>query len=79
MLLVAPGVLYTASTETSEQSTIRYQCRRVIQEYSWKMVFASDRQQFEVLLDEMQATVKSYGYDVILEYDMTHAKAKQQS
>ncbi len=43
------------------------------------MVFASDRQQFEVLLDEMQATVKSYGYDVILEYDMTHAKAKQQS
>lgn len=79
MLLVAPGMLYTASVETPEQSTIRYQCRRAIQEYSWEMVFASDRQQFEALLDEMQATVKSYGYDVILEYDMRHAKAKQQS
>lgn len=78
MLLVAPGMFYTVSVETPEQSTIRYQCRRAIQEYSWKMVFATGRQEFETLLDEMQATVKSYGYDVILEYDLTHAKAKQQ-
>lgn len=78
MLLVAPGMLYTASVETAEQSTIRYQCKRAIQNYSWEMVFAPDRQRFEALLDEMQATVKSYGYDVILEYDMTHAKAKIQ-
>lgn len=76
MLLVASGMLYVASVETSEQSTIRYQCKRAIQDYSWKMVFAPDRQRFEELLDEMQATVKSYGYDVILEYDMAHAKAK---
>ena len=78
MLLVAPGMLYTASVETAEQTTIRYQCKRAIQDYSWEMVFASDSQRFEELLDEMQATVKSYGYDVILEYDMTHAKAKTQ-
>jgi len=79
MFLVAPGMLYTASVETAEQTTIRYQCKRVIQDCSWEMVFAPDRQRFEELLDEMQATVKSYGYDVILEYDMTHAKLKRQS
>lgn len=78
MLLVAPGTLYTAAVETSDQTTIRYQCRRAIQSYSWDMVFASDRAQFESLLDEMQATVKSYGYDTILAYDMTHAKIKGQ-
>ncbi len=76
MLLIAPGMLYTASVETAEQSTIRYQCKRAIQNYSWEMVFAPDRQRFEELLDEMQAAAKSYGYDVILEYDMIHAKAK---
>ena len=76
MLLIAPGMLYTASVETAEQSAIRYQCKRAIQNYSWEMVFAPDRQRFEELLDEMQAAVKSYGYDVILEYDMIHAKAK---
>lgn len=79
MFLVAPGMLYTASVETAEQTTIRYQCKRAIQDYSWEMVFAPDRQRFEELLDEMQATVKSYGYDVILEYDMTRAKLKRQS
>lgn len=79
MLLVAPGMPYAASVETPEQSTIRYQCKRAIQDYSWEMVFAPDRQRFEALLDEMQSTVRSYGYDVILEYDMTHAKAKRQS
>ncbi len=77
MLLVAPGMLYTASVETSEQTTIRHQCKRAIQEYSWKMIFAPDRQRFEALLNEMQATVKNYGYDVILEYDMFHAKTKR--
>lgn len=76
MLLVAPGMFYTALVETSEQTTIRHQCKRAIQEYSWKMVFAADREHFEALLDEMQETVISYGYDVILEYDMIHAKAK---
>ena len=76
MLLIAPGMLYTASVETAEQSAIRYQCKRAIQNYSWEMVFAPDRRRFEELLDEMQSAVKSYGYDVILEYDMVHAKAK---
>lgn len=76
LLLVAPGTPYIASVETSEQSVIRYQCKRAIQKYSWEMVFAPDREHFEALLDEMQATVKSYGYDIILEYDMYHAKAK---
>ncbi|MBO5030400.1 MAG: ABC transporter substrate-binding protein [Lachnospiraceae bacterium] len=76
MLLVALGTMYVAPVENSEQSTIRNQCKRAIQSYSWEMIFASDRESFESLLDEMQATVISYGYDTILEYDMTHAKAK---
>ena len=37
MFLVAPGMLYTASVETAEQTTIRYQCKRAIQDYSWEI------------------------------------------
>lgn len=76
MLLVAPGMLYIAPAESTEQATIRNQCKRAIQNYSWEMIFAPDSESFERLLDEMQATVKGYGYDKILEYDMTHAKEK---
>jgi len=79
MLLIAPGVSYIAPTESTEQSAIRNQCKKTIQRYSWEMVFASNREQFEALLDEMQASVKSYGYDTILEYDMTHAKMRGNS
>lgn len=79
MLIVAPGVSYIAPSEDTEQSTIRNQCKRAIQEYSWEMIFAPDREQFERLLDEMQISVKSYGYDTILEYDMTHAKIMRES
>ena len=49
MLLVASGMLYTAEVENMEQVTIRSQCKRVIQEYSWKMIFAADRETFERL------------------------------
>lgn len=79
MLIVAPGVSYIAPSEDTEQSTIRNQCKKAIQEYSWEMIFAPDREQFERLLDEMQTSVKSYGYDIILEYDMTHAKIMRES
>ena len=51
MLLVAPGMLYTAEVESMEQVTIRSQCKRVVQEYSWKMIFAADRETFDRLLD----------------------------
>ena len=34
----------------------------------------NDRETFERLLDEMQASVISYGYNKLLEYDMKHAK-----
>lgn len=79
MLLVAPGVSYIAPAESMEQSAVRDQCKRAIQKYSWEMVFASGRSQFEALLDEMQATARSYGYDTILEYDLTHAKIRMQT
>lgn len=46
LLLVAPGTGFVAITETSEIATIRSQCREVITDYSWKMVFAEDETEF---------------------------------
>lgn len=74
MLLVATGMLYTAEAESMEQLTIRSLCKQAIQEYSWKMIFAADRETFERLLEEMRAAVISYGYNILLEYDIEHAK-----
>lgn len=40
------------------------------------MCFASNEEEFNKLLTEMQETVKSLGYDDVLAYDMQVAKDK---
>lgn len=79
MLLVAPGCSYQAPVESSEQQTIRSQCKKAIQEYSWSMVFADNEEEFYSLLSQMQDAVKSYGYDSVIAYDLEHAKAKAEA
>lgn len=77
MILVANGCSYIEQEETIEQSTIREQCARAIQNYSWNMIFAEDEEEFGELLEMMQDAVRSYGYDKVLELDMQNAKEKQ--
>ncbi|QNU68444.1 extracellular solute-binding protein [Ruminiclostridium herbifermentans] len=73
-VLVAPGSSYIAPAEDSEIKTLRGQCRSIIVEYSWKMVFASSDDEFYSLQKEMQETVKGLGYDKVLAIDMKNAK-----
>jgi multiple sugar transport system substrate-binding protein/putative aldouronate transport system substrate-binding protein len=73
-IMVAPGSSYIAPAEDSEITTLRGQCKAIIIEYSWKMVFASSEDEFNSLLKEMQDTVKGLGYDQVLAVDMQNAK-----
>jgi multiple sugar transport system substrate-binding protein/putative aldouronate transport system substrate-binding protein len=73
-LMVAPGSSYVAPAEDSEITTLRGQCKAIIVEYSWKMVFAANEDEFNSLLKEMQDTVKGLGYDQVLAVDMQNAK-----
>ncbi|MDO4338663.1 MAG: ABC transporter substrate-binding protein [Eubacteriales bacterium] len=75
-ILVAPGSGYVVPEEDSQITTLRGQCKASIVEYSWKMVFASDEDEFNSLLDEMQTTLKGLDYEKVLEYDMECAKAQ---
>lgn len=73
-LIVAPGSSYITPEEDSQIATLRGQCRAIIIEYSWKMVFAADENEYNSLLKEMQETVKGLGYDQVLAVDMQNAK-----
>ena len=76
-ILVAPGSGYVVPEEDSQITTLRGQCKTSIVDYSWKMVFASDENEFNSLLEEMQKTLKGLDYDTVLEYDMQCAKDQQ--
>lgn len=76
MIAVAPGCDYQRPTESSEISTMRSQCKNIIVEYSWKMIFAEDEQTFYELYDIMKTKVSSLGYEEVLQVDMQNAKAQ---
>lgn len=77
-LMICPGITYQAPAETSEISTLRNQCRTVIVEYSWKMVFARDEETFYELQAEMQSCAKSLGYEQVFAQDLENAKKQSQ-
>ncbi len=73
-LSVAPGTSFTQPEESSDITTLRNQCKSVIVDDSWKMVFAKDEAEFNSILKDMQDTVKGLGYDKVLKVDMKNAK-----
>jgi putative aldouronate transport system substrate-binding protein len=75
-LMVAPGCFYIAPVETSDIAALRSQCKAVIIEYSWKMIFADNDNEFNSLLKDMQETVRGLGYEQVIKVDLENAKAQ---
>ena len=69
MCTVAPGNAYVPEAAGTEIDTTRNQCKAIIIQDSWKMVFAKNESEFNSLLNHMQTTVKGLGYDKVLTFD----------
>ncbi len=78
-LIVSPGTDYTAYKETTELATIRTQCASLIVSYSWDMVFAADKEEFDTLYAALLKKTNALGYKDVLEYDMDNAKQEAQA
>lgn len=73
-IIISPGCNFIPSPESSDISTMRRQCRTIIVDYSWKMIFAKDETEFYALQKEMQDIVQSLGYEQVLAYDLENAE-----
>lgn len=69
MCAVAPGNSYIPQAAPAEIDAARTQCKAIIIQDSWKMVFARNQAEFDKLLKHMQDTVKGLGYDNVLAFD----------
>lgn len=69
MIAVNPGIPFTNTEYTTDISTIKEQCKQIIVQYSWQIVFASDEAEFNSLLKEMQDTALGLGYDQVYAVD----------
>lgn len=71
MYVVSPGNAYVPAAAGTEVDTMRNQCKAIIIQNSWKMVFAKNETEFNSLLKQMQTTVKGLGYDKVLAFDQS--------
>lgn len=64
-----------AVEEPQETVDKRNDCRKVIVDYSWKMIFSKTEEEYERLKQEMIKKASALGYEEIIAYD--HEKAAQ--
>ncbi|MDO4338543.1 MAG: extracellular solute-binding protein [Eubacteriales bacterium] len=76
MLEVAPGDSYVTPDEDSQISNLRTQCGASLTDYSWRIVFSEDDDQFNTLYKEMQDTVEGLNFKDVFEYDKERALEK---
>ncbi len=76
MLTVLPGTEWAGYEYPEYVETIEEQCRQIIVDYSWRMVFASSRAEYEYLKKSMIDTLGRIGYSEVLELNMEAAKTR---
>ena len=69
-----PGCTFVNPEESAEIMTKRAQCRDVIVDYSWKMIFANSKEEFQRLYTSMVGIVMDLGYEEVFEWDLMNAK-----
>ncbi len=69
LIELSPGAMLDIPKEPSDIATTRASVQESLINASWKMVFASDRDEFDKIWDDMVKEMKGLGYDKCLEWD----------
>ena len=56
--------------------TVEQQCRQTIIDYSWKMVFAKDEEEFQSLKETMLSTLVRLGFDQVIDINTQYAQER---
>ncbi len=75
ILQVGVGYNYIPPVEDTEATNRRNQCNKIVEEYSWRLVYAADNEEFDTLWDEMNRQLEGYEYDQVIEVDMRDINA----
>lgn len=69
VLFVSPNVSITLPSDPSDISVIRNQCESILEDYTWRMIFAKDQKEFDAMWDEMSSQMDGLGFQQLVEYD----------
>ena len=70
VLIISPNVSVALPTDNNDISNIRNQCKQIVKEYSWQMIYASDDAAFDKLWDDMTTKLNGLGWETLMKYDI---------
>jgi len=68
-LLVSPNVSVTLPSDPPDISVIRNQCESVLEDFTWRMIFAKNQAEFDSMWTEMSSQMDGLGFQQLVEYD----------
>lgn len=69
VLLISPNVSVSLPSDTNDIAVIRSQCGDILNDYSWRMIFAKDQAEFDSLWDEMSKQMDGLGFQDLVKFD----------
>ena len=78
MLTVIPGTEWAAGEYPEYLQTVEEQCRQIVVDYSWRLVFAADEEDFLNLKEEMINTLDRLGFEELIQVNIKSQKERYQ-
>ncbi len=69
VLLVSPNVSVALPSDTNDIAVIRSQCGDILNDYSWRMIFAKNQAEFDSMWDEMSTQMDGMGFQDLVKFD----------
>jgi multiple sugar transport system substrate-binding protein/putative aldouronate transport system substrate-binding protein len=69
LIQVVPYVNVSLAPDTSEISVTRASCKQLVNDASWKMIFAKDQAEFDQLWENLKTDLQGFGWDDLVKFD----------
>lgn len=76
LISVIPGSDWAMQDYPDYIKTVEQQCKQTIIDYSWKMVFAKDEEEFQSLKETMLSTLVRLGFDQVIDINTQYAQER---
>jgi multiple sugar transport system substrate-binding protein/putative aldouronate transport system substrate-binding protein len=69
VLSVSPNVSITLPSDPPDISVVRNQCEDLLEDFTWRMIFAKNQAEFDSMWDQMTSQLNGLGFQDLIKHD----------
>jgi len=66
---VSPNVSITLPSDPPDISVVRNQCEDLLEDFTWRMIFAKNQAEFDSMWDQMTSQLNGLGFQDLIKHD----------